>query len=145
MKIRKIYHSFFFLRCKLSLNKAILLSLLKNFGYPLSEFNEFEYGNPHNSFSILWFTLSKTRLKVKYLEWMYTCPKTRLDSLHFAAPYKELREIYVYLIYNETNKTNWTFQIFKDGHRACHYGPTCCPRSRVITSRIQKPNNVISF
>ena len=71
--------------------------------------------------------------------------KTRLDSLHFAAPYKELREIYVYLIYNETNKTNRTFQIFKNGPRACHNGPTCCPRSRVITSRIQKPNNVISF
>ena len=76
---------------------------------------------------------------------MYTCLKTRLDSLHFAAPYKELRENYVYLIYNETNKTNRTFQIFKNGHRACHYGPTCCLRSRVITSRIQKPNNVISF
>ena len=146
MKIRKIYHSFFFLRCKLSLNKAILLSLLKNFGYPLSEFNEFEYGNPYiSSFSILYSPYLDTRLKVKYLEWMYTCPKTRLDSLHFAAPYKELREIYVYIIYNETNKTSRTFQIFKNGHRACHYGPTCCPRSRVITSRIQKPNNVISF
>ena len=146
MKIRKIYHSFFFLRCKLSLNKAILLSLLKNFRYPLSEFNKFEYCNLCiSSFSILCSPYLKTRLKVKYLEWMYTCLKTRLDSLHFAVPYKELREIYVYLIYNETNKTNRTFQIFKNGHRACHYGPTCCPRSRVITSRIQKPNNVISF
>ena len=74
MKIRKIYHSFFFLRCKLSLNKAILLSLLKNFGYPLSEFNEFEYCNLYISSYVF----------IEYLilifDSMFTLPKNSIKG-----------------------------------------------------------------